>query len=272
MALVVLTGLNPAVTAMTKMRVRFGQLLASTAPLLIGPASADAAEVEIAAELARLAEDQGFEVVGGQYLEDALGWVEGDDTYGRVRMLLDRFDHIILQRGGGGIERVIILGKADPSAATPRTQVRVDDGTDGGDGDDEPAADGGEIVLETIRTGNQHSVRVALESSSGERIERTLLIDTGADSVVLPVSMIAKLGISGDRLDRREVQTANGKVQAQIGSLPGLWLGTQRVSVVAVAFIDDAKLGNTGLLGMSVLGRYQMTIDDEKGSLTLTRR
>ena len=39
-----------------------------------------------------------------------------------------------------------------------------------------------------------------------------------------------------------------------------------------VAFLDDDKLGGTGLLGMSVLGGYQMTIDDEQGTLTLTRR
>jgi hypothetical protein len=41
---------------------------------------------------------------------------------------------------------------------------------------------------------------------------------------------------------------------------------------VAVAFLDDDKLGNAGLLGMSVLGRYQLTIDDQENRITLTGR
>jgi hypothetical protein len=39
-----------------------------------------------------------------------------------------------------------------------------------------------------------------------------------------------------------------------------------------VAFLDDDKLGGNGLLGMSVLGRYQLTIDDEHDLVTLIRR
>jgi hypothetical protein len=39
-----------------------------------------------------------------------------------------------------------------------------------------------------------------------------------------------------------------------------------------VAFLPDDRLGNNGLLGMSVLGRYQMTIDDQGNRLTLSGR
>ena len=44
------------------------------------------------------------------------------------------------------------------------------------------------------------------------------------------------------------------------------------VADIEVAFLDDDKLGGGGLLGMSVLGRYQMTIDDEHDKLTLIQR
>ena len=107
---------------------------------------------------------------------------------------------------------------------------------------------------------------------NGKRVERALLIDTGADTLVLPGSMIAALGIAESGLRKRRVQTANGQVQARIGKLPGLWLGDQKVADVEVAFLEDDKLGSSGLLGMNVLSRYQMTIDDEHDKLTLIRR
>jgi clan AA aspartic protease (TIGR02281 family) len=97
-------------------------------------------------------------------------------------------------------------------------------------------------------------------------------VDTGADFVVLPSSVISDLGIDAAKLEEREMQTANGKVEARVGILPALWLGEARIADPIAAFIDDGKLGNGGLLGMSVLGRYTMTIDDEAGTLTLASK
>jgi hypothetical protein len=95
-------------------------------------APANAAQVDVAEELARLASANGFTVTGDEHLQDSLGRAEGDAVYPRVRLLLERFDHIILQRPGGGIERVIVLGKAMPGAAPPRTVVQIEDpGADG---------------------------------------------------------------------------------------------------------------------------------------------
>jgi clan AA aspartic protease (TIGR02281 family) len=227
-------------------------------------ADAAAAQVDVAEELTRLASLYGFEVSGEDHVIDALGRAEGDDPYLRLRMLLEGFDHIILQRAGG-IERVIIMGEAMPGSAPPKTVVEVD-------ADAAAPADADEIELKTERSGNQHSVRVALESTDGKRIERSLLIDTGADSLVLPKSLIGALSLDEDQLDSRQVQTANGRTQALVGSLPGVWLGGQRVGNVRVSFLDDGQLGSAGLLGMSVLGRYQLTIDDENDTLTLIRR
>ena len=62
---------------------------------------------------------------------------------------------------------------------------------------------------------------------------------------------------------------ANGKVDARVGKVQALWLGETRVTDIDVAFVEDAKLGG-GLLGMNVLGRYRMTIDDESNKLTLS--
>jgi aspartyl protease family protein len=237
---------------------------------LVWAAPANAAQVDVAEELARLASANGFTVTGDEHLQDSLGRAEGDAVYPRVRLLLERFDHIILQRPGGGIERVIVLGKAMPGAALPKTVVQIDEPD--ADGDVPAASDSAQIELPTVRNGNQHSVQVSLESAKGERVERALLIDTGADTLVLPASLIATLGIAEDSLRERQVQTANGRVQARIGRLPGLWLGEQRIDQVEAAFLEDDKLGGNGLLGMNVLGRYRITIDDEHDKLTLIRR
>lgn len=219
-------------------------------------------QVEVAGELARLAEAHGFEVQGDQHLADTKGRAEGDDPYRRVRLLLEGFDSIIVQDGSGGIERVIILGPTEPGAAVPEPMVAVD----GAPPPDAP------IELPTIRRGSQHSVRIALEGPEGKRLARVLLIDTGADTVVLPASLMRDLDMDPNAMQVREVQTANGRVEARIGRLAAVWLGPQRVADVEVAFLDDDKLGEAGLLGMSVLGRYQMTIDDQQDRLTLTSR
>jgi len=231
--------------------------------LLLAPPPAPAEQVEIAAELARLQAAYGFTVSGDEHLEDARGRAEGDDVYRRLRLLLERFDHIIVQGPDGHIAKVLIVGRTNP-AAPSSTVVEVDE-PDGGEGPQQ-------IDLPTVREGNQHSVEVTLEGAAGKRLERVLLIDTGADAVVLPASLIKVLGIARERLDEREVQTANGPARARMGRLPAVWLDGQRVGDVAVAFLDDDKLAAGGLLGMSVLGRYQMTIDDEHDRLRLTRK
>jgi len=237
---------------------------------LVWAASADAAQVDVAEELARLASANGFQVTGDEHLQDAVGRAEGEALYPRVRLLLERFDHIILQKPDGGIERIIVLGQAMPGNAPPKTIIEVDKPDDESDAPGD--SDSAQIELPTERNGNQHSVRISLEGAKGERFERALLIDTGADTLVLPASLIATLGIAEEGLQERRVQTANGEVQARMGSLPGLWLGDQRIPRVEVAFLDDDKLGGNGLLGMNVLGRYRMTIDDEHDKLTLIQR
>lgn len=246
---------------------RFGMVAALLA--LPWAALVQAAQVDIGPELSRMAEQHGFAITGAEHVVEAVGRAEGEDPYRRLRLLLERFDHIIVQADNGGIERVIILGRATPGAAIPKTVIAGDAG--GEDGGAE-GAEGAVIELGTIRNGGQHSVRVALEGVEGSRIERLLLIDTGADTLVLPESLISALGIDEDSLGSREVQTANGRAQARVGSLAGLWLGEQRIPDVEVAFLGDDGLGSTGLLGMNVLGRYQMTIDDESNKLTLTTR
>jgi clan AA aspartic protease (TIGR02281 family) len=99
-----------------------------------------------------------------------------------------------------------------------------------------------------------------------------MLIDTGADLVVLPESMIAPLGLSESQFTLQKMQTANGLSDAKIGVLQELKIAGETVFNVEVAFVADRLLGDTRLLGMSVLGRYQMAIDDNLQAITLIKK
>jgi clan AA aspartic protease (TIGR02281 family) len=217
-----------------------------------------ASQVAVADELQRLAAANGFEVSGLRHTTETMGRVDTDELYPRLLELLGKFNSVIVQGPAGKIERVIVLGPKVPVEAPPVTAESAP--VQGKDGD---------IVVHTIRQGTAHAVQVSLEGESGQRISRTLVVDTGADFVVLPASLLAQLGLPAGAMKQRQMQTANGKVSARIGTLPGLWLGDARIPGVQAAFLDDAKLGENALLGMSVIGRYRMTMDDQHGLLTL---
>jgi len=232
--------------------------------LLFCAAAGSAEKVLVADELERLAEEHDFTVRGLEQIEEVYGRAAGEKLYPRLRRLLENFDHVIVQSSEGGVERVIVLGEKVPFEPPPQpvpTETAQSEGAE--------AAKGGDIVLLTERRGTQHLVRASLEGASGAKVPRELHVDTGADFVVLPQSLISTLGLMGKDLKEREMQTANGKVNGRIGTLPALWLGENRITDVEVAFIEDRKLGGSGLLGMSVLGRYKMTMDDAENRITL---
>lgn len=222
-----------------------------------------AEQVPVADELERLAEKHGFSIRGLEQTDQAFGRVDGEELYLRLRRLLENFDHVIVQSSEGGVDRVIVLGEKVPFEPPPPP--------DPGDRPD-AAAGGVDIVLETERRGTQHVVRVALEGVDGAKAEHELHLDTGADFLVLPQSLLSKLGIDTKALSERDMQTANGRVKARIGILPALWLGENRVAGVETAFVEDDKLGGNGLLGMSVVRRFKLTIDDDKNRITLSSK
>jgi aspartyl protease family protein len=224
-------------------------------------------QVPVADTLTRLSTQAGFEVVGLEHAKDAYGRDEGGATYPRLRALLEAFNHVILQTPDGGIDRVILLGRKTAWVAPPPPEGKTP--AEGAPGQP-PAEAAGDLVIPTERRGTAHMVNASLEGEGGKRASVSLAVDTGADSVVLPASLIPTLALKPQALQQREVQTANGKTTARVGRLAGVWFGDRKIADVQVSFIDDAKLGGNALLGMSVLGRYRMSIDDEANQLTLS--
>ncbi len=218
-------------------------------------------------ELKRLMAEHGFEVRGIEQTAAHEGRVDDAALVPRLRLLLDDFDHVIVQSNNGGVDRVIILGEKVAVVAPP-----MDFGGMPGDelSDASEGQLGDSILIPTQRKGTSHSVNLTLQGPNGRKIQQTLLIDTGSDHVVLPASLIGALGVAPTDLTKQAVQTANGTVDARLGILPGVYLDDiNRVEGVSVAFIEDSRLGGNALLGMSLLGRFLVTIDDEQNQLTL---
>jgi clan AA aspartic protease (TIGR02281 family) len=231
---------------------------------LIAMAAPVAAErVDVARELERLMQAHGFTMKPAdlESTRDIRARAEGEALIPRLRVLLEDFDHIIVQGPGGGVERVLILGEK-----VPYVPPAVDPGPETAQAG--PGA-AGDIVLDTQRKGTSHAVTLTLEGGNGRRVQRVLLLDTGADYVVLPTSLIGPLSIPPDSLRPQSVQTANGTVDAQIGQLAAVWLADRRIADVDAAFIEDARLGGSALLGMSVLSRFKVTLDDDANQVVL---
>lgn len=233
---------------------------------------AQSLQVDVAEELERLMATYGFTIkpIQLEITRQHLGRAEAGSLIPRLRMLLEGFDHVIVQRPNGDVERVIILEEKS-AAPPPPPQTTQEEEVIEGDVAEEGEEEGprAEIVVRSQRKGSSHALLLGLEGEGRRRIERHLLLDTGADYVVLPISLIHPLGIRPEGLRLQSVQTANGTIEAHIGTLNAVWFANQRVPHVATAFIDDARLGGNALLGMSVLRRFRVTIDDAKGLVRL---
>ena len=241
-----------------------GVRLCAAAIALAAPAAAE--RVDVGQELERLMQVHGFTMKPAdlETTRDIDARAEGEALVPRLRLLLEDFDHIIVQTPDGGVERVLILGEKVPYVPPPPQASDAEPETAEADTGAE-----GEIVLDTQRKGNSHAITLTLEGGNGRRVQRVLLLDTGADYVVLPTSLIGPLAIPPGSLRPQSVQTANGTVDAQIGQLTAVWLQDQRITDVDAAFIEDARLGGSALLGMSVLSRFKVTLDDEANQVVL---
>jgi aspartyl protease family protein len=132
------------------------------------------------------------------------------------------------------------------------------------------------LIINTDRRGPHHVMRAILTGPNGRPQGVSFIVDTGASDVVLPSSMITRLGFEANDLPGLQLQTANGVVSARRGVLKALEIGggdnREVIERVSVLFISDAATGGTALMGMSVLGRYNMTIEDDEDRIVLARR
>lgn len=161
--------------------------------------------------------------------------------------LLRGYNYLLIPDGKGGEMVVRILGRGSEDLDAPPKQVSVT----------------------TMRSGPHHLVSTVLTGRNGFRTELMLMLDTGATTIVLPDSLATRLGFTPEQLRPGVARTAGGEVALRLGRLSEVRVGTARAADVPVAFIDDRQIGAYGLLGMSFLERFQMTIEDVSSRLTL---
>ena len=188
-----------------------------------------------------------IQITGMERIQNEVKVITRGSQEQQIEQLLASFNHIISRNAKGQIERIVIINKKQKPEVS-------------------------RIVLPTSLQGNHFMVSVAISGNGKVWQTLDMIIDTGADLVVLPESMIDQLGLADSTFTRQKMQTANGMTEAKIGILKELKIAGETLENVEAAFIADRLLGKNSLLGMSVLGRYQINIDDKSQLITLFRK
>jgi clan AA aspartic protease (TIGR02281 family) len=112
---------------------------------------------------------------------------------------------------------------------------------------------------------------VVVDAVLNQRLTVPMLLDTGADFTVLPKQVAKDLRLSAlDQLPKMEFKTAGGMVKFPIATLQSLRVGTAEVKDLNVAIdIDDHM--PMGLLGMTFLRHFKVTVDQQRGQVKFER-
>lgn len=201
-------------------------------------------------QLRRLAQAQNITITGLEFVEDepVLASPNGD-VHERFRALLIDYNYVVVGRGASKIAEIRILGRQ--SAHRPST---------------------GTYSIVTTRHGMHHVVDTLVVGPNGIPWAVPLIIDTGATTIVLPSSAMDRTGFRADELKSGVATTVAGEVSVQIGRFSNVSVGSAVARDVEVSFIEDDHLHGRGLLGMSYLSRFRVTVDDGKNHLILLQK
>ncbi len=220
--------------------------------VLLGPAHGQtdgaAKAGSLRAVLGALAAEHGIAVHGLETVDEQPAPAADGTPLRRIEVLLADYSYMLVRKPGGGVETVMIIGRKTRFVPPP---------------DD--------IDIETSRRGAHHIVIGVLTGPDGDQVTVPMIVDTGASTIVLPSSLIERLGFDADALEDGTMETANRRVPGKKAVLTSAAIGQAVERDVPVTFIDDSRLGGTMLLGMSFLGRYRLTIDDAENRITLSR-
>jgi aspartyl protease family protein len=216
--------------------------------LALGTQAQEAEEAsDLFTQIQSLQNRMNIQITGLERIQNEAKVITRGSLEQQIEQLLASFNHIVSRNAKGQIESIVIINK----------KQKTEDHR---------------IVLPTTLQGHHHMVSVALSGNGQLWQTLDMIIDTGADLVVLPESLITQLGLADSTFTRQKMQTANGMTEAKIGLLQELRIAGETIEQVEAAFIPDALLGKNALLGMSVLGRYQINIDDQSQLITLFKK
>jgi clan AA aspartic protease (TIGR02281 family) len=166
-----------------------------------------------------------------------------------------------------------------PAAVAPEADRQLDplprseNGHDAGNSSSQPDAQGqlGQVTVPVHRAGRSLTVQAKLNGTHNAR----LIVDTGADITILSHKVAMDLGIVFTSSSPTvTLNTVGGSVRADVVRLGTIAVGTAEVSNVPVAVhtLPDAPPEVDGLLGLTFLDKFLVTLDAQKGELHLRKR
>jgi aspartyl protease family protein len=129
----------------------------------------------------------------------------------------------------------------------------------------------GQITVPVTKAGRSLVVQARLN----DQREAKLIVDTGAEITVLSRAVAMDIGLLPSAVIATvTLNTAGGSVRADVFRVGTVSLGTAEARNVTAAVHDlpDAPAGVDGLLGLTFLDQFLVTVDAQKGELHLKPR
>lgn len=128
------------------------------------------------------------------------------------------------------------------------------------------------ITKAEINITNRNSSILVPNVRINNRYTTGFILDTGATFTSITTDMANKLGINKRNLPRVTVTTANGTVRVPKTVLHTITInGLTAKNVEVIIMNTGTPKGITGLLGLSFLQQFKVTIDKKQGKLILER-
>ncbi len=202
--------------------------------------------VNVETELRALAKQHDLTIRGIDKTIESEAVITNEPLPATLKRLLRDFNYMQVRDDNGKLQQINIIGMKGARPEHSNT-----------------------TVVTTKQEGGHHKIKVGLTGTDGVRHDVMLLVDTGADVVVLEEAMIDVLKLDKKTMTKQVVKTANGQTEALKGKIPTVQIKSEKVEMVDVAFLAREKLSGEQLLGMSLLGKFKMTLDDLNGEMTL---
>ncbi|GAK51890.1 designed protein CTPR3 [Candidatus Moduliflexus flocculans] len=125
----------------------------------------------------------------------------------------------------------------------------------------------GEIILPY----KQVNGAIIVDVKINDQITRPFILDTGASYTIISPRMVKELYLKPVLLQEDVMlQTANGQIKAPLVNLQTVQIGTSKTKNVTAAIHEfDTSSTVFGLLGLSFLNRFQLTVDAEHRRIIL---
>jgi clan AA aspartic protease (TIGR02281 family) len=134
-----------------------------------------------------------------------------------------------------------------------------------------PGADPGQSMREPMAPDGRPRP-IIVEALLNRQVSAPLMLDTGATYTVLTRQTASDLGITSlARLPTHSFLTPGGPISSPVTTLKSIRVGTVEAQNVAVAIDAEGHLP-LGLLGMTFMRHFKVTVDQAQGQVKFERR